>query len=103
MESCLPYHSVEKNYRLEFTFCLRIQSVVQSRRSGKPCKFANKNFLEDLREMNSNTNRVAIILSVVGTLFFIASGLGVLPWKYAVFAGIACVLLAGASRRIAKG
>lgn len=52
--------------------------------------------------MNYNSNRIAIILSVLGTIFFVASGLGVLPWKYAVFAGIACVLLAGASRRIAK-
>jgi hypothetical protein len=51
---------------------------------------------------NDNTNRFAIILGVLGTLFFIASGLGVLPWKYAVFAGIACYIIAGSSKRFLK-
>jgi hypothetical protein len=50
----------------------------------------------------NNKDQVAIILAVCGTLFFIASGLGVLPWKYAVFAGIACYIFAGAVRRIAR-
>jgi hypothetical protein len=49
--------------------------------------------------MNPNTNHVAIILGILGTLFFIASGLGVLTWKYAVFAGIACYIIAGAAKR----
>jgi hypothetical protein len=47
----------------------------------------------------NNKNSLPIILGVCGTLFFIASGLGVLPWKYAVFAGIACYIIAGAVRR----
>jgi hypothetical protein len=51
---------------------------------------------------DDNTNRVAIILGILGTLFFIASGLGVLPWKYAVFLGIACYLIAGASKRFLR-
>ena len=52
--------------------------------------------------MNYNTNHFAIILSVFGTLFFISSGLGILPWKYAAFAGIACYIIAGASKRFAQ-
>jgi phosphatidylglycerophosphate synthase len=39
---------------------------------------------------------IAQIIRVCGILFFIASGLNVLPWKYAVFAGIACFLIAPA-------
>jgi hypothetical protein len=50
----------------------------------------------------NNKNTLAIVLGVCGTLFFIASGLGVLPWKYAVFGGIACYIVAGAVRRTAS-
>ena len=44
-------------------------------------------------------NAVVNVIRVLGVLFFIASGLGVLPWKYAVFAGIACFLIAPALRQ----
>jgi hypothetical protein len=50
----------------------------------------------------NNKNQLAVILGVCGTLFFIASGLGVLPWKYAVFAGIACYIIAGMVRQTAR-
>jgi hypothetical protein len=46
-----------------------------------------------------NANAVAQIIRIVGVLFFIASGLGVMSWKYAVFAGIACFLIAPAVRQ----
>lgn len=42
---------------------------------------------------------IVLVLRVTGVLFFIASGLNILTWKYAVFAGIACFLLAPAVRQ----
>jgi hypothetical protein len=50
----------------------------------------------------NNKNQIAVILGVCGTLFFIASGLGVLPWKFAVFGGIACYIIAGAVKKSAN-
>jgi hypothetical protein len=46
-------------------------------------------------------NLVAIVLGTLGILFFIAMGLGVIPGKWAIFAGIACFILAGMTRRLA--
>jgi hypothetical protein len=71
------------------------------RNSKTAVQFADKKFTEVWREMN-NKNQVAIILGVCGTLFFIASGLGVLPWKFAVFGGIACYIIAGAVKKSAN-
>ena len=44
-------------------------------------------------------NTIAQLIRVVGILFFIASGLGVMRWSYAVLAGIACFLVAPAIRQ----
>ena len=51
--------------------------------------------------MNDKANVIAIALGTLGVLFFIAMGLGVLPGKYSIFAGVACFIIAGAVRRIA--
>ena len=52
--------------------------------------------------MTNNANTAAIILTTVGILFFIAMAFQVLPWKYAMFGGVACFILAGAVRRILR-
>jgi hypothetical protein len=51
------------------------------------------------QEARKKANTISIALSSIGVLFFISSGLGVFPWKYAVFGGIACFIIAGAVRR----
>ena len=50
-------------------------------------------------DASRKANTIAIVLGTLGTLFMIAMGLGVLPFKIAIFAGIACYILAGAVRR----
>ena len=47
----------------------------------------------------TKANTISIVLSSIGVLFFISTGLGIFPWNYAVFAGIACFIIAGAVRR----
>lgn len=49
-----------------------------------------------------NKNQIAVILGVCGTLCFIGAGLSVLPGKYAVFAGIACFIIAGTVKKTAS-
>jgi hypothetical protein len=49
-----------------------------------------------------NTSQFTVVLSVIGTLFFIAMAFGILPWKIATFLGVACYVIAGAARRLAK-
>jgi hypothetical protein len=51
----------------------------------------------------SKANKVAIALGVLGTLFFISTGFSLLPWNIAIFAGIACYIIAGAVRRLMIG
>ncbi len=51
------------------------------------------------QETRSKTKLISAFLGTAGILFFISSGLGILPWNYAVFAGIACFIIAGAIRR----
>jgi hypothetical protein len=50
---------------------------------------------------NPQANLIAVVLGTLGALFFIAMGLGVMPGKWAIFAGIACFILAGMTRRLA--
>ena len=47
-----------------------------------------------------NVNAVAQFIRVIGTLCFIAIGIGLWRWQYGAFAGIACFLLAPAIRQI---
>lgn len=49
--------------------------------------------------MNNRANLVAIGLTTVGIIFFIAMAFQILPSKYALFAGVVCFILAGAVRR----
>ena len=51
---------------------------------------------------NQTTKTVAIILSTVGVLLMISTGFSILPWNIAVFAGIACFIVAGMVRRMGK-
>ncbi len=48
-------------------------------------------------------NAVAQALRVIGILFFVAMAFQVLTWKYAMFGGVACFILAPAVRRILIG
>jgi hypothetical protein len=38
-------------------------------------------------------------LSALGVICFMAMAFQILPWNYAIFAGVACMILAGAIRR----
>ena len=48
-------------------------------------------------------NAAAQLLRVIGILFFVAMAFQVLTWKYAMFGGVACFILAPAVRRILIG
>jgi hypothetical protein len=45
-------------------------------------------------------NAVAHIIRTFGVLFFVAMAFGVMSWKYAIFAGTACMIIAPAVRRL---
>ena len=51
--------------------------------------------------MNNQSNLIAIVLSTLGVLFFMAMAFKILPQNYAIFAGIACFILAGMVKRLA--
>lgn len=46
------------------------------------------------------SNALAIVLSTIGILFFISFGLQLLPFRYAIFGGIACFIIATMMRRL---
>jgi len=54
----------------------------------------------DNQDANNKANIIAIALGTLGTLFMISMAFGVLPFKIAIFAGVACYILAGAVRRV---
>jgi len=45
-------------------------------------------------------NAVAHIIRTVGVLFFVAMAFSVMSWKYAIFAGTACMIVAPVVRRL---
>lgn len=45
-------------------------------------------------------NRIAHLLRLIGVLFFIAMAFQILTWKYAMFGGVACFLMAPAIKRM---
>lgn len=47
-----------------------------------------------------NVSSIAIVLGTAGVLFMIAMAFGVLPFNLALFAGVACLILAGMVKRI---
>lgn len=51
--------------------------------------------------MNDKANLIAVVLGTLGVLFFMAMAFSLLPQNLAIFAGIACFIIAGAVKRIA--
>lgn len=49
---------------------------------------------------NQTTKTVAIVLSTLGILFMVSIGFGLLPWNLAVFAGVACFIVAGMVKKL---
>jgi hypothetical protein len=53
--------------------------------------------------MNEKEAKMAAMgLTTIGILFFIAMAFQVLPYKYAIFGGVACFIIAGLVRRLGK-
>ena len=48
------------------------------------------------------TELTGTLLTTVGILFFIAMGFQIMSWKYAIFSGVACLMLAATIRRIGR-
>ncbi|MEN3333227.1 MAG: hypothetical protein V7641_2592 [Blastocatellia bacterium] len=51
--------------------------------------------------MSDKANLIAMILGTLGILFFMAMAFRILPTNLAIFAGIACFIIAGAVKRLA--
>jgi hypothetical protein len=51
--------------------------------------------------MSDKANVIAMVLGTLGVLFFMAMAFKILPTNLAIFAGIACFIIAGAVKRIA--
>jgi hypothetical protein len=51
--------------------------------------------------MSDKANLTALVLGTLGVLFFMAMAFNVLPKNMAIFAGIACFIIAGAVKRMA--
>jgi hypothetical protein len=51
--------------------------------------------------MSDKANVIAMVLGTLGVLFFMAMAFKLLPTNLAIFAGIACFIIAGAVKRIA--
>jgi hypothetical protein len=45
-------------------------------------------------------NAVAHIIRTIGVLFYIAMAFSLMSWKYAIFAGTACMIIAPVIRRL---
>ncbi len=55
--------------------------------------------LENIRQ----ANMVAQLIRLIGILFFIAMAFQILTWKYAMFGGVACFIIAPIIRKIIAG
>ena len=51
--------------------------------------------------MNDKANLISVALGTLGVLFFMAMAFRLLPTNLAIFAGIACFIIAGAVKRVA--
>ena len=51
--------------------------------------------------MISQSETLAIILGTLGVVFMIASAFQIMPWRWAIFLGVACFMFAAMMRRIA--
>jgi hypothetical protein len=57
----------------------------------------------EIQETNAKirtANAVAHIIRTVGVLFFVAMAFSLMSWKYAIFSGTACMIIAPAVRRL---
>lgn len=57
----------------------------------------------EIQETNAKirtANTVAHTIRVVGVLFYIAMAFSLMSWKYAIFAGTACMIIAPMVRRL---
>ena len=52
--------------------------------------------------MSDKANIIATVLGILGMLFFMAMAFSILPTNLAIFAGIACFIIAGAIKRGAE-
>jgi hypothetical protein len=50
--------------------------------------------------MENKAKTMAIIFSTLGLIFMVSTAFQVLPWKYAIFAGVSCFFLAAMCHRI---
>jgi hypothetical protein len=55
---------------------------------------------QEINQKIRTANAVAHIIRTVGVLFYIAMAFSVISWKYAIFAGTACMIIAPAVRRL---
>ena len=57
----------------------------------------------ETQEINAKVRRanaVAQLLRVIGVLFFLAMAFGIMSWKWAIFLGTACFVLAPTIRQL---
>ncbi|MEW6207811.1 MAG: hypothetical protein AB1631_05550 [Acidobacteriota bacterium] len=52
--------------------------------------------------MEERAKIMSIVFSTLGLIFFMAMAFQVLPYKYAIFAGVSCFFLAGMCRRLRR-
>jgi hypothetical protein len=60
-------------------------------------------FKMDNQEKIRRANAIAHVVRVIGILFFIAMAFQIMTWKYAIFGGVACFIIAPAIRQIMVG
>lgn len=60
----------------------------------------NKLEIQETNTKIRTANAVAHIIRTVGVLFFVAMAFSLMSWKYAIFAGTACMIIAPAVRRL---
>jgi hypothetical protein len=57
----------------------------------------------EIQEKNAKikmANTVAHVIRTIGVLFFVAMAFSLMSWKYAIFAGTACMIIAPVVRRL---
>jgi hypothetical protein len=57
----------------------------------------------DNQEKIRRANAIAHVIRIIGILFFIAMAFQIMTWKYAIFGGVACFIIAPAIRKILIG
>jgi len=57
----------------------------------------------DNQDKIRQANAIAHVLRLAGILFFIAMAFQIITWKYAMFGGVACFIIAPVVRKIVSG